>query len=109
MLNIGTTELIIILVLALLILGPTKLPQVARTIGKGLASLRKSAEEVKREIDIEGIRHDIEQDSGVDELKQMVDVRGEIRRALNELEDPDPPQDEKVSGEADGSDGDQTA
>jgi Tat protein translocase TatB subunit len=91
MFGIGTWELVVILALALIILGPAKLPQVAKSIGKGLASLRKSADEVKKEIDLDGLTSeitDITADSEVAELKQMVDVRGHIRRALDDLEEP---------------------
>lgn len=98
MFGIGTWELVVILVLALIVLGPTKLPEVARTIGKGLASLRRSADEVKREINLEGLKDEIEEEVGIDELKQMVDVRGEVRRAMEDLEEPaetaDPYQDD---------------
>lgn len=91
MFGIGTWELVVILALALIVLGPTKLPEVAKSIGRGLAKLRRSADEVKREIDLEGIRQDLtsfEEDAGIDELRRMVDVRGEIRRALDDLDDP---------------------
>jgi len=93
MFGIGTWELVVILILALVVLGPAKLPEVARTIGKGLASLRRTADDVKREINLEGVRSEIEQEVGIDELKQMVDVRGEVRRALNDLEEPGEPAD----------------
>jgi len=91
MFGIGTWELVVILALALIVLGPTKLPEVAKSLGRGLAKLRRSADEVKREIDLEGIRQDLtsfEEDAGIDELRRMVDVRGEIRRALDGLDDP---------------------
>jgi Tat protein translocase TatB subunit len=91
MFGIGTWELVVILVLALIILGPAKLPQVAKSIGKSLASLRKSADEVKREIDLEGLTSeitDISADADVAELKQMVDIRGDVRRALDDLDGP---------------------
>ncbi len=91
MFGIGTWELVVILALALIILGPAKLPQVAKSIGKSLASLRKSADEVKREIDLEGLTSeitDVSTDAEVAELKQMVDIRGDIRRALDDLDEP---------------------
>ena len=105
MFGIGTWELVVILVLALIVLGPNKLPEVAKTIGKGLASLRRSAEEVKREINLDGMRSEIEKEVGIDELKQMVDVRGEVRRALNDLEEPGEPADPyQKNGKKDGGD-----
>lgn len=42
MFGIGTPELLVILVVALIVLGPKRLPEVARTLGKGLAELRKA-------------------------------------------------------------------
>jgi len=91
MFGIGTWELVVILALALILLGPAKLPQVAKSIGKGLASLRKSADEVKKEIDLEGMAAeitDVGSDSEIAELKQMVDVRGHVRKALDDLDEP---------------------
>lgn len=47
MFGIGMQELMIILVVALLVLGPTKLPSVARTLGKGLRELRKASDDLR--------------------------------------------------------------
>ena len=41
MLNVGTPELLLILLVALLVLGPQKLPEVARQVGKAMAEVRK--------------------------------------------------------------------
>jgi len=88
MFGIGTWELVVILVLGLIILGPTKFPEVAKSIGRSLAGLRKSVDEVKEEIDLEGIKSDIEQEAGLEELKQTLDVRADVRRAIADLEEP---------------------
>jgi Tat protein translocase TatB subunit len=42
MFGIGVSELLVILVVALIVLGPQRLPEVARALGKGLAELRKA-------------------------------------------------------------------
>ncbi len=53
MFGIGTTELLIVLVVALLVLGPKKLPEIARTLGKGLAEFKKVSTDVQRTINTE--------------------------------------------------------
>lgn len=45
--NIGAPELIIILVIALLVLGPGKLPEVGASIGKSLREFRKASSDVQ--------------------------------------------------------------
>ena len=55
--SIGTSELILIGIIALIFLGPRKLPQIAKTIGKTMADFRNTTHEFKstwqREVDFE--------------------------------------------------------
>jgi TatA/E family protein of Tat protein translocase len=44
MLGLGTPELLLVLVVALIVLGPTKLPEIARAIGKAIAEFRRAIE-----------------------------------------------------------------
>ena len=46
--TLSTTELIFILAIALIFFGPRKLPQLARSMGKGLAEFRKASDDFKR-------------------------------------------------------------
>jgi len=59
--GIGTGELLLILVLALIIWGPGKLPEIARTLGKMVRALRKATfdltTEVTKELDKEEKAH----------------------------------------------------
>ncbi len=51
--SLGSTELIFILVIALVFLGPRKLPQISRSLGKHLADFRRASEDFKRTWDRE--------------------------------------------------------
>ncbi len=62
MFGIGTTEVLVILVVALLVIGPTKLPEVARALGKGMAEFRRMSSDVKRAVDVEMQQHEERQD-----------------------------------------------
>jgi sec-independent protein translocase protein TatA len=56
MFGYGMPELIIILVIALIVFGPQKLPDLARTLGRGLAEFRRAADGFKRSIEEEAER-----------------------------------------------------
>lgn len=75
--SIGPAELILIFVIALLVFGPKKLPEIGRTVGKALREFKKASEEIKGRIEeeieaseIKDIRKDIQ--SGMDGLKSEV-------------------------------------
>ncbi|HNU75213.1 MAG TPA: twin-arginine translocase TatA/TatE family subunit [Deltaproteobacteria bacterium] len=52
MFGIGGQELLLILLLALIILGPKKLPEMAKTIGKAMGEFQRATNDLKREIDV---------------------------------------------------------
>jgi sec-independent protein translocase protein TatA len=75
--SIGPAELILIFVIALLVFGPKKLPEIGRSVGKALREFKKTSEEIKGRIEeeieaseIKDIRKDIQ--SGVDGIKSEV-------------------------------------
>ncbi len=50
MFNIGPLELMVILIVALLVVGPKRLPEVGRSIGRGLREFRKAQDEVRQSL-----------------------------------------------------------
>ena len=53
MFGLGVPELIFIMVLALLIFGPKRLPEIGRTLGRGMSEFRKASNDLKRTINVE--------------------------------------------------------
>ena len=51
MFNIGPAELIIIFLVALIIVGPKRLPEIGRTIGKSLREFRRATDDFKQHLD----------------------------------------------------------
>jgi TatA/E family protein of Tat protein translocase len=68
MFGIGMPEFLLILVVALVVFGPQKLPELARTIGKALAEFKKSADALKDNLNIGEELKDVQKD-----FKDMVD------------------------------------
>ncbi|RMD95664.1 MAG: twin-arginine translocase TatA/TatE family subunit [Calditrichaeota bacterium] len=53
--SIGMSELLIIMLLVLLLFGPKRLPELARSLGKSLNELRRAAEDVKDELQMDDL------------------------------------------------------
>jgi Tat protein translocase TatB subunit len=83
MLNIGPPELILIFVIALVIVGPQRLPELGRTIGKGLREFRNMQDEVKDLVNT-GMGDDFKQTKAelkrsAADLKSATDVKSAFR------------------------------
>ena len=75
MFSLGPGELVIILIIGLLFLGPDKLPEIGKTVGNAIREFKKGAESLQR---------DVEESVGLDETS-----REELKKALNMDEKPD--------------------
>ncbi len=67
MFGIGFPELIVILILALVVLGPKQIPQLAKSLGKGIAELRRMSDELKSSIE-----DDLVKDETTKEKRQRI-------------------------------------
>ena len=78
MFDIGFLELAIIAVVGLIVIGPERLPEVARTVGTWVGRFRRFVSSVKSDIESElrqdEIRKALERDAGLDELKQIMNT-----------------------------------
>ncbi len=70
MFGIGMPELLLILALAIIVIGPKKLPDIARAMGKGLAEFRRATDE---------LRHSISEETRVAETREKLLREGKIR------------------------------
>jgi Tat protein translocase TatB subunit len=64
--SIGPLEILVVAVIALVVFGPEKLPDIARTIGRTLNELRRQADDLRAEFK-EGLTLDDEEEPDFDE------------------------------------------
>ena len=62
MFNIGISEFILIAIVALLVVGPSKLPELARTLGKAFGEFRRMADDMKESWQNEVTRDETEKE-----------------------------------------------
>ena len=76
--SLGMQEIIIIFVLALIIFGPRKLPELGKSLGKGLAEFKKASNELKQTWE-EEVQLEKEKDAIVDLVKNSSPGSKEIQ------------------------------
>jgi len=59
MFGLGMPEILLILAIALIVIGPAKLPELAKTLGRAMGEFKRSAQDFKRSIDMETTLQDI--------------------------------------------------
>ncbi|KEQ18946.1 Sec-independent protein translocase protein TatB [Endozoicomonas numazuensis] len=93
MFDIGFTELLLIAVIALVVLGPERLPGAIRTtaywVGKIKRSFQSAKEELEKELDVDGIKRQIHNEQVMKELeKTRSQVTESIKDPLEALNKP---------------------
>jgi sec-independent protein translocase protein TatB len=87
MFDVGFSELVLIFIVGLLVLGPERLPGVIRTGSLWLARLRRSFNEIRTEIEresgLDDLKRDLHNQSIMDSLK---DVRDDLQQAQHQLQ-----------------------
>ena len=88
--SIGPAEIVIVLILALLVFGPKRLPQMGKSLGKGVREFRKAADTAKEELGLDGVTDQINEVKSTftepikevtgtfSDLKSSVDVKSAI-------------------------------
>jgi len=84
--SIGPTELILIFVVALLVFGPKKLPEIGKSIGKAVREFRRTSEELKGRIE-EEIQASEVKDLGRELRDQVRDIGQDIQSETKALHD----------------------
>ncbi|MDQ1331732.1 MAG: sec-independent protein translocase protein TatB [Thermodesulfobacteriota bacterium] len=98
MLGIGMPELIVIAVIALIVIGPEKLPGLAKTLGRMFGELKKATSEFKETMEVESKMADVKKAfDGINE-KEIID-KAETVNETEELETPS----EALDAAADGN------
>lgn len=78
MFDIGFQELIIIFIVALLVFGPEKLPEISRTLGRWVLEIRKGVHEAKSQMETEFRELDPKVEDDVSRLLRNVDPASSV-------------------------------
>ncbi len=84
---IGFPEIITVLIIAVMLFGADKLPEIARTFGKTVRQMRDASDDIKREImkPVDDVKNEVK--TQTDEVSPFQEVQKEIADAREEIEE----------------------
>ncbi|MEN8244893.1 MAG: Sec-independent protein translocase protein TatB [Thermodesulfobacteriota bacterium] len=91
MFGIGMPEMILILAVALIVIGPKKLPDLAKSLGRAMGEFKKATSDLKESM---------EADTGISEVKDTLnDINSDIKQSISfdNIEDYTPPTESTAS------------
>jgi sec-independent protein translocase protein TatA len=118
--SIGPTELVLVFLIALVVLGPKRLPSVGRQVGRALREFREATSQVRSELGVDEIVNEVNSvrsDLGIDDLgrdlkRDADDISTSLKIEANDLAadtsapvSPSPAADSDVPVGPDGPDG----
>lgn len=80
--SLGIPELILIFIVALIVFGPKRLPEIGRTLGKAMGEFKKATDDFK---------NTIEREVQVEELKQLASTTVPVHESVSRTEPAPPP------------------
>ncbi len=109
MFGLGMPEILLILAIALIVIGPQKLPEVAKTLGKAMGEFKRAAQNLKNSIDIETTIKEVKPEPVKNKLKDVItditedDPKSKPQQMSTETESPGDPETKKAPESPQGS------
>ncbi len=86
--DLSFSEILAIMVIAVLVFGPQKIPEIARSLGHGIRTLRNASDEIKREI----MKETEEVQNPINKIeKEIEEVQKSVEKEIRDIENEEGP------------------